>query len=291
MALLLLLAGCVCILTLLFALNRMLSESRARPVTVQVASSAPGRVQEFKRDLETPGDVEIFQPSEPEFHSTLTLVMNAAAALAVTHESLGPGRSFKTGRTGKSNERDKESASPIEDSIVPRWKRWQVRYLSNHISLYAQQLDFFEIELGAVGGVPNIDYARNLQNSRPNRRQGPGSTEKRLYLSWLSGDLKRFDRELLERAGINTHNRMLLQFYPQRIEDQLAWTEMAHAKQRGHSRVQEILRTFFGVRPIERGYEFYVMDQLFRPAPSSSGRENEPSLQPRNSEHGPAVRS
>jgi hypothetical protein len=86
-------------------------------------------------------------------------------------------------------------------------------------------------------------------------------------MTWKGGTLREFDEQLLIRAGIATGNRTLMQFYSEETEDTLAWLEMEHAKTKGRSSAKEFLRTVFGVQPKGRGYEFYVIDQRFRPAP------------------------
>ena len=84
-------------------------------------------------------------------------------------------------------------------------------------------------------------------------------------MSWRSGTLRQFDQTLLARAGIQTANRQILQFYPQAIEDQLAALEMEHARRSGHPHVEEFLRTIFGVASRGDEFEFQVIEQRFRP--------------------------
>jgi hypothetical protein len=124
-------------------------------------------------------------------------------------------------------------------------------------------LDFFKIELAAVGRKPHVDYAFNLAKPKPDTRTGPSSAEKRLYLSWRSGPLQEFDRQLLTRAGIETQGRIIVQFYSQELEGTLATLEANNAPGRSN---REFYRTVFGVRPNRGELEFFVLDQLFRPA-------------------------
>jgi hypothetical protein len=84
-------------------------------------------------------------------------------------------------------------------------------------------------------------------------------------MSWRGGSpLAAFDRQLLGRAGIKTDRRMVLQFYPKATEDQLEVLEAENG--RGHT-AKQFLKTIFGVRPKGGGYEFFVIDQYFRPGP------------------------
>jgi hypothetical protein len=111
-----------------------------------------------------------------------------------------------------------------------------------------------------------MDYAYDLSKS-PKKRQGTSKAEKRLYMTWKGGTLQQFDRTLLGRVGIGTNNRIMFQFYPEEVEDRLAWIEKVNADKLGHLSVKEYLKTIFGVKAKGRQYEFFVAEQRFRPAP------------------------
>lgn len=257
------------ILIILLILEQLLARSTHR-ISAKISNAARSfgaeQAQDVEPSLEQPRQEELAVATEPRLDLALASVVEAATTEAIAYES-DFDRIYRHSRPGKSD--DGTSSFQDDGAIIPRWKRWQVHYSSDHIGVYARQLDYFGIELGAVGGAPNIDYVRKITSDRPLRRQGPGSSEDRIYFSWSAGNLKKFDQELLERAGIRTEGRLLLQFYPDVIEDRMAWLELVHAKKHGHSRVQEILRTHFGVRSAEEGYEFYVMEQLFRSGTSN----------------------
>ncbi|MDP6467756.1 MAG: M56 family metallopeptidase [Pirellulaceae bacterium] len=155
------------------------------------------------------------------------------------------------------------------DHTIPRWERWEIRFDSSSQQAYATQLDFFGIELGAVGGgKKTVDYARNLLKGRPDSRLGPGDKEMRFYMTWRGRNLEHFDRNILRSAGVDVRpGRLLMQFYPKQVEDRLAWIEMKNADGKT---VQEFLKTVFGVREKRGGYEFFVMEQRFRPKPRDS---------------------
>ena len=151
--------------------------------------------------------------------------------------------------------------------IVPPWDRWEIRFTTEGLTAYARQLDSFKIELGAIGGSPVVDYAWNLSSPKPKHKTGKPGDEKRLYMSWKGGGvLADYDKQLLARAGIKTQRRLILQFYPKETEHMLLQAEADHDK--GRHKPQEFLKTIFGVQPAGRGYEFYVIDQFFRPAPA-----------------------
>jgi hypothetical protein len=160
------------------------------------------------------------------------------------------------------------------DDIIPRHLRWQVQYDTSDGLAYAKQLDFFGIELGAVGGGrPLIDYASSLQKGRPDSRSGQGDAEQRLYLTWTGGTLAKFDRDFLTRAGVPTARRIIVQFYPEPVENRLAIIEMEAAAKKPVEQLtpaernqwqKAFAKTIFGVKRTGSGYEYYVIDQKFR---------------------------
>jgi hypothetical protein len=147
---------------------------------------------------------------------------------------------------------------PLPPDTLPRWERWEIRYEASNLQGYARQLNFFGIELGAVGRKPLVDYASHFTDASPATRSGSGSDEKRLYLTWRGGRLEAMDRELLANAGVDVAGRTLMQFYPQNVEDTLARIELEHTKD---GRVDKLRKTVFGVRRSTDGYEFFVIEQ------------------------------
>jgi hypothetical protein len=93
------------------------------------------------------------------------------------------------------------------------------------------------------------------------RRQPAGQKDDRLYFVWQGGRFRDEDRAVMSRAGINTSGRIVCQFCPAEIENQLATLEQ---QQLGNRALRDIRRTIFGVRPAGRGFEFYVIEIQWR---------------------------
>ena len=74
-------------------------------------------------------------------------------------------------------------------------RRWEFRFPSQSLSKYAEQLDFFGIELGVVQKGGKVEYAYDLTKSTSGTRVGPSETEKRYYMTWQGGDLEKADRQ------------------------------------------------------------------------------------------------
>lgn len=238
-----------------------------KSVPVKLVENVAGRgdhAEGFERDLEAPGLEEMPELAEPQLEATLEAVTDAVSSVAASMDVLDtPSTVTGKGEGGLGDSRPPGPLGEGED-IIPRWERWEVRWSATGLAEYARQLDFFKIELGAVGGSPNVDYAYNLTKPRPDRRSGPPEQEKRLYMTWKTGSLEAFDKALLARAGISYEGRLVMQFYPEEVEDRLAWMEMENG---GGRSVKEFLKTVFGVRKTRSGYEFYIIEQRFRPAP------------------------
>jgi hypothetical protein len=143
---------------------------------------------------------------------------------------------------------------------LPRPQRWEVEY-GESITLkdYAAILDFFKIELAAIGRSSTIELASGLSEPKPTVRTLLASAnETRLYFSWRKGSSREAaDRELLQRAGVQVEDRVLVQFIPEAVEQTLVNLEKQHAGRDS----KDVRRTSFGVRKAGNGYEFYVMSQ------------------------------
>lgn len=243
---------------------------RTRSVPVRLVENVPGRgdhAEGFERDLEAPGMEEMPELAEPQLEATMEAMTEAVSNVAASMDVVStPSTATSKGEGGMG---DSRPPGPLGegDNIIPRWERWEIRFESSSINAYARQLDSFKIELGAAGGgKPNVDYAYNLTKGRPDTRSGPGNKDQRLYMTWRGGTLQAFDKQLLGRAGINSNKRLILQFYPDEVEQQLAFIEKENADKQGKV-LQEYLKTVFAVESQGSGWKFTVLEQRFRPKP------------------------
>lgn len=224
------------------------------------------------------GEIEFDEPTAAEatplrptsLDGALQAVSNAIDA--TNPESLASGHGVSPGSGGK-NGIDGRIAGPItgDSGAIPRYERWKLKFSASSMRTYAQQLDFFSIELGAIGGgTQGVDYASQLSGSLIARR-GNSAAEHRLYFMWTQENpLQNFDRVLLNQAGISTRGRTLIKFIPQSLEDELAELELAYAKSKGRSKIEEIARTDFECQSSGEGYKFVVLSQAYRSLASTS---------------------
>lgn len=143
---------------------------------------------------------------------------------------------------------------------IPRHQRWEIRFPpGNSIESYTRQLDYFKIEMGAIGGEDHITYLTNLSNPKPKTRPGFATDESRLYLVWQRGEMREADEKLAQRAGVRTAGKVLAHFLPAEVETELARLEEAFAKQLN---IAKVGRTVFGIRTAGGDtFRFYVIEQ------------------------------
>lgn len=243
------------------------------PVELVDFSGRGDHAEGFERDMLEPGLEEMEEMIEPQVEATLQAVTDVVTSQAAAFDTIQmAATSTSAGQGGMGDSRGPGPLGDGRDDIIPPWDRWEIQFATTGLNVYAQQLDAFGIELGtAGGGKPDIDYAYNLAKGRPDTRKGPSADEKRLYMTWQKGAsrLADFDRQLLQKAGISTNRRLVLQFYPRDTEIKLLTLEAEAGAAKG-KKAQEFLKTIFGVQSARGGgYEFFIKQQYFRPAPAS----------------------
>lgn len=240
---------------------------RVKPIEpiIENAAGRADNAEGFERDFEPPGAEEVEELMEPTLQDTIEAVTEAVSSVAASLDTMNTNATASTSGTGKGDSRPPGPEGEGED-IVPRFERWQLNFTSKGLKPYAQQLDFYKIELGSLGGgVQGVDYATNLATRPKSRHNNDSKGEKRLYFMWATASpLKQFDIQLLTQAGINTGGRQILKFIPKDLENRLARTELDYAISKGHKSVTEIAKTVFMSKPAGSGYAFEVTEQRYR---------------------------
>jgi hypothetical protein len=217
------------------------------------------------RDFEPPGAEEVEALIEPTVQDTITAVTDAVSTVAASLETVVSNSNASTDGKGQGDSRPPGPEGEGDD-IIPRSERWQLNFAAKDLNNYAQQLDFYKIELGALGGsqIQGVDYASNVSGT-PKIRRGKSDDEKRLYFMWTTtSPLEKYDRQLLQKAGIPLPGRQMLKFLEKDFENLLANVELDYAKKNGHQSVTEIAKTIFESQSAGSGYEFVVIDQRYR---------------------------
>lgn len=215
----------------------------------------------LEQDFEEPGVEELPDVQEPQLADALEAMTDAVSTQRAAIEAIdGNVEEMGSGR-GVGDNRDPGPGSG-NTKMVPEWERWEIRYSTSSPAEYGKQLDFFNIELGALSkDTPDIGYASSLGQSKPATRRGRRNEEKRVYFSYGDSILRKWDSQFLAAAGVATRGRLLVQFYPQATRSQLLSIEKDYL---GNRSLQDVLKTIFGVRSTGSGFEYYVMDMKLR---------------------------
>lgn len=137
------------------------------------------------------------------------------------------------------------------------YERWEMRLLPDTtLETYARGLDFFHIELGIIGGSNEIVYVSKFSQPKPEQRSGPPRKDRRLYMTWQGSAMA--DQIMADRAGISLTDKVIAQFYPPELEEQLSELEKAYAVEHGH---KTVVKTIFAMKPQGEGFVFVVVDQ------------------------------
>lgn len=143
-----------------------------------------------------------------------------------------------------------------------REQRWIIQFAEQgNLKSYAEQLDFFNIELGCAFKDGRIYYLKNMSRTPVLREERMSDDDKRLYMAWQGGDRVKADLELLVKAGVrDAASGLPLHFYDPATEQMLVRLELDY----GGKKSEEIRRTYFQVRKAGAGYEFAVTSQKLK---------------------------
>lgn len=234
--------------------------TRAIAPIIENPAGRADNAEGLERDFEPPSSEEVEELLEPTLEETINAVTDAVSQVAAT---------VATTQATSNSKGDSRPPGPEGEGedIVPRFERWQLNFSAHNIQEYAAQLDFYQIELGAIGGnVQGVDVANNLAGTPKSRRVVDTEQEQRLYFIWTSpSPLMQYDRQLLRKANISLQGkRQMLKFIPPDLENLLAQTELQYAKEKGHQSVTEIAKTIFESASDRDGYKFTVVSQRYR---------------------------
>lgn len=262
-AALVMVGGAVLLLFLIWLTTVLIWSTPSIPVEFIEYEGRGDHAEGFEFDPEPPGLEDLPEVVEPTLVTSLEAVTDVLSTQAAAFDptSTNVGVMGKGGGMG-----DRRQPGPLGHGrqVVPPWERWEIRFTSSSINEYRKQLDFFKIELAAFGGSPQIDYAFNVAKARPDTRKLTNpKEEQRIRFTWKEGVLLDYDKQILGSAGIRTAGRVICQFYSKEMYDELHRLEFQSGRP-----PEEWLKTVFGVRKAGGGkYEFYIIQQLFRPAP------------------------
>ena len=233
-------------------------------------------------DVSTASTADDVSTDAPAVEQTMTAVLSAVGAAVEMADQLMVGSDLNTsalpsGSKGTGTKRNL-GKGPGDGGGVKRQERWEISFEQGQTEKeYAQQLDYFGIELGAIVNG-RLYLASNLAREKPAVRDVANpNLEKRLYFSWRGGSRRQADVNLLKKAGVavGSGNVIVLQFYPTDTEQRLARLELNEAQAGGKAfkdgklRMELVRKTKFTVVKEGNGYTFKINKiEYFGDAPS-----------------------
>ena len=210
-------------------------------------------------DLEPPGVEELPDVEQPQLSDTLQAVTDVVSNQVAVLDALQGSSALMGKGSGLGDRRKRGTGS---GGIRPERK---INYITTSIEAYADQLDYFQIELGVLRrGSDTLDYASQFSAERPTNRTATKEEESRSFFLWTGANpLVDLDRKLLEKAGLQLGNGVIIQFWPKDSWQLLLHAEKDYAEAAGFAR-SSVRRTIYSVNAVKSGYEIVVTDQAYR---------------------------
>lgn len=218
-----------------------------------------------------PPDFEVLSELEaPQLEQELSQISESAKLVAAQLEvsiAIDPVRGKAGDKRLAGPAGDDEGDSDGDQNGVAVWERWELKFKAADIHSYAKQLDYFEIELGCVGGgITTVDSASDFSSGGKKTSQSPAEANRsdKLIFAWRDkNELAKYDHKLLFQAGIQTEARTLLRLIPAKLEAELTKLELEYCQQKKQT-MEAVYKTVFECRPQGKVFEWVVAAQLYR---------------------------
>ncbi len=236
---------------------------RRAPLTLEVSEPGDEKPKGVADDILEPGVEEFPELEIPQLANSLESVTDAVSLVRSALDK----RSGDAAQMGKGSGFGSREGGPglgIGDNI-PEHKRWIINYESENIDAYAEQLSFFNIDIGVipvdssndiwrvhdVGGAPSV-----VKTNRAAENETLRFAHKKLRM-------QRWDQILARRQGVELDDTIVAQFYPEDTRQLIRQAEL-DALQAAGKKVSDVRNTTFKVVPTDDGYVFSVVDILYR---------------------------
>lgn len=201
--------------------------------------------------MEVAGDVD-----EPQMDELLAVqsaeLSDAVKQIDVVSTVQAVSGNTRIGR-GTSDDDSPLPIVPPQDRLPVQ--RWQITFAVDSIDGYAELLDQLGVELAGVERVGDeVVYIKDF-TGEPNFRVGKKQSERRIYFSHSLEQLRRWDLDLLRKAGLErVDERLPLHFYTAEAINRLYGLENRRLQQDGKD-IKSVKTTTFRVVRTEAGYD------------------------------------
>ncbi len=209
-------------------------------------------------DFEEPGVEELADVEEPQLADALEMVTDAVSTTRAALEAVdGTAAQMGTGK-GLGDKRQSGAGGGGTGKGNP-FEKWVVQYSTKSKSQYASQLDYFGVEIGSLSKTSSlIEYASKLTGAKPVLKKGTRKDEKRvLFKKPDNSPLTRWDKQFLTKAGAQTNNRLILNFYPEKTKQLLLARQKARL-QKDQKQFDDVKRCVFIVQSTGGKFDFMI---------------------------------
>ena len=251
--------------TLLFLIWYTNLERDVKPVVIVEPpfseDSGDSKPEGVADDELEPGVEDFPEIETPQLAMALEAVTDAVSAIRANTDAVS-GSALLQGAGRGAGSRD--GGGDGSGTGIPEYKRWVINYESTDINQYADQLSFFNIDIGVVKSDSNdIFRVRDPGGSAQLINSNRDQEQKTLRFSHKQQRMKRWDQVIGKRAGANTDRALLCQFYPESVRQTIRRVEAEALAEKGR-KLSDVRQTILKVQPASSGFEFVVLDFNYR---------------------------
>jgi hypothetical protein len=236
---------------------------RRAPVAMEVSQPGDEKPKGVADDVLEPGVEEFPELETPQLANALESVTDAVSSVRAALEK----RSGDAAQMGKgSGFGSREGGPGTGGDGIPEYKRWIINYESDNIDAYAQQLSFFNIDVGVIpntSGDNDIWRIHDVGGAASVIKTNRDAENKTLRFSHKKMRMQRWDQILARRQGVEQEDAIIVQFYPEETRQIIRQVEL-DALQGTGKEVSDIRNTIFKVEREGDGFVFKVVDILYR---------------------------
>lgn len=210
----------------------------------------------FADDIQEPGVEEFPEVETPQLADALEALTDAVSSIQANRETrdgdsdvMGKGGGFGSREGGPGNG---------NSEIVPEHKRWKIEYNTPDITKYANQLSFFNIDIGVISNLSNeVFRLRDPGGAGQVLTTNREAENKSLFFVHEKRQLRRWDERMTHDRSIDLEGAFTVQFYPETTRSILRQVEGQYL-QKERKQLKDVRKTKFKIVEAGSGFNFVV---------------------------------
>jgi hypothetical protein len=227
-------------------------EGSERPIIIEPSiseDSGDSKPEGVAEDELEPGVEDFPEIDVPQLAMALEAVSDAVSAVRANSEAVS-GNAAVMGRGRGAGSRD--GGGDGNGGGIPEYKRWVINYEASDIEQYASQLNHFNIDIGVVKSNSNAIYRiRDVASGGQVINSDREKEDKTLRFTHKKRRMKRWDQVLAKRAGSDTSEAFLCQFYPESTRAKIRLVEATALAEAGR-KLSEVRQTILDSSSLSR---------------------------------------